>query len=112
MTFLEALEEIKRFYPIYQRVSDVAEIRVNKLLTPLNFFYVALIDYKGMALLSDIGMTADSFSTVEEQEWVSLCEKHHVSWIDWHIETEYEGIASLNNFLSVLEEASETMQGR
>ncbi len=85
---------------------------VPKLLTPVNYFYVALIDYKGMLLLSDIGTTVDSFETVEEEEWISLCEKHHVSWNNWHIEAKYEGIESLNNFLEVLEEASETMQGR
>ena len=112
MTFEQALKEIRQYYPIRRRVTDVAEIQVPKLLTPFNFFFVALVDFNGTPLLTDIATTVESFPDSTEKEWIALCDKHHVSWVDWHIECKYEGIQSLQNFLNVLDEASETMQNR
>ncbi len=112
MKFLDALEEIKAVYPIYQRVTDVAEIQVMKLLTLSDFYYIALVDNKGSAILTDIGVVSDLFDTVEEEEWRDICAKHHVAWEDWHIFCKYEGIQSLENFIALLDDVSESMEGR
>ncbi len=109
MRFLEALEEIKKHYEIYQRVNDVAEIQVHEYFTVNDLFYLALIDFEGKAILSDIGVTADIFPRSEEKQWIALCKKHGLEWVNYHIEKEYDGLKSLESFLNLLREAAETM---
>ena len=104
MTFNQAIEEIKKYYPIYQRALDVVEIKVSKLLNLCNYYFIALVSYNGTLILTDIATTVEVFPDVTENEWIEICKKYNMSWNDWHIECEYTGIESLNNFIKLLDD--------
>jgi len=106
MNLKQATELINKKYQTYQRVTDVVEIKVNKLLDLNNFYYIALVDMGDFLVLTDIAETANILDHIPEEKWVELCKKYNLKFNDWHIETRFNSIDDLDRFISLLDEAS------
>lgn len=106
MNLTEATQLINTKYPTYQRTNDVVEIQTNKLLDYNNYYYIALTTLNGKLILTDIAETANILNDITENCWKKLCSKHNIQFNDWHLECEFQSLKDLDNFISLLDEAS------
>lgn len=106
MNLNEAIQLINTRYKTYQRATDVVEIQVNKSLNLNNYYYIALTQFNGKLILTDIAETANILYDITEDQWKTLCEKYNITFNDWHLETEFKTLADLDRFIALLDEAS------
>ena len=102
MDYKQALEQVKQKYNIVEKACDMAEIVVNKNLDSFNLFYIAIADDDGQVILNDLACTCEVID-LPEQKFIDICNKHNVTFDDWHLSCKYESIDSLENYISCIQ---------
>ncbi|MBQ3494672.1 MAG: hypothetical protein IJA69_04585 [Clostridia bacterium] len=106
MKIKEALELIKQKYPIREKIDDFAEIVVDKMLNRFSYYYIAIHEEDGKCYLNDLANTCDAIA-LSEEEIKQICEKHNVSFDDWHLSLEYENVDSVEKLIACIDEIVE-----
>ncbi len=107
MNLLDAVKIVNTKYSTYQRTTDLVEIEVHKVLNENSFYYIALLKVGDGVILTDLAESAEVLCDVSKERWEELCKKHNVCFNDWHIETPFNSMKDLENFIALLDEVSE-----
>ena len=102
MQFLDALQLIRKHYNTLEHSEDIEIIKINKLLDFSNFYFIALIDDNGQAILSDMGKTGELIELPEEQ-WASLAREYNIDYSNYTLSTPINDIKDLYNFITLLD---------
>ena len=102
MQFLDALQIIRKHYNTLEFTEDIEIIKINKLLDFSNFYFIALINDNGQAILSDMGKTGELIELPEER-WGSLAKEYNINYSNYTLSTSINDIKDLYNFISLLD---------
>ena len=102
MQFLDALQLIRKHYNTLEYSEDIEVIKINKLLDFSNFYFIALIDNDGQAILSDMGKTGELIELPQE-EWSRLASEYDINYSEYTLSTPINDIKDLYNFITLLD---------
>lgn len=105
MQYLDALQLIRKHYNTIEFTKNIEIIKINKLLDFSNFYFIAVLEENGKAILSDMGRTGDLIKLPEEA-WTILAKKYNLEYKNYTLSTEIKDIKNLYNFILLLDEVS------
>lgn len=102
MQYLDALQLIRRHYNTIEYSSDIEIIKINKLLDFSNFYFIAVLEENGQAILSDMGKTGELIELPEEN-WSTLAKEYNINYSNYTLSIPMSDIKDLYNFISLLD---------
>lgn len=103
MNYEQAKQLIKTKWDIMEQTINATHIVVHKLLDGNSLYCIVLYNSDNGVILTDYGNTAELFDLSEEQ-FTQICAKHNLTFEDWQIETPFNGLEDVENFISALDE--------
>ena len=104
MTIQRAVLEISKKYKLKYENDKMYVFESDDMLNFYTYYWFALIEHNGKVLLTDFADTTQVFPDLEEKDFKEICERHGVSFNDWHIEIEYRSIEDVDNYYKVFDE--------
>lgn len=102
MQYLDALQLIRKHYNTIEYSENIEIIKINKLLDFSNFYFIALLEENGQAILSDMGKTGELIEKSKE-EWQTLAKEYDINYNDYVLSTPIKDIKDLYNFILLLD---------
>ena len=107
--FEQAIEEIKKDFPIRKLTTTYAQIETDILFDSYNYIFIGVLYEDGKVILIDNADYAQLMSWSEEEykEIENICKKHNLLFINWNIECDYISNQDVKNYLDCLLELKE-----
>ena len=105
----KALEEIKKEYPVRRMTTTYAQIESKILFDDYNYIFIGVLFEEGKIILTDMAEYAQICPWEDEDipELEKLCQKHGVTFKNYHIERLYHSNEDVKKYLDCLLELKE-----
>ena len=106
-----AIAEISKEFPTIRRVTTTyAQIDFDELFDWWNYIFIGVLyaKEKDQVILTDMADYAPLCKWEEEDlpEVEKICQKHNITFHNWHIECVYQSNQDIKNYLACLRELS------
>ena len=107
--FEQAIEEIKKVFPIRKLTTTYAQIETEDLFDSYNYIFIGVLFEGDKVILTDNADYAQLMPWCEEEykQIENICKKHNLSFKNWNIECEYHSNQDVKNYLDCLLELKE-----
>ncbi len=108
-SYEKALNAIKKDYPLRRMTSTYAQIEFDILFDSYNYIFIGVLSEDDKVILTDLAEYAQICPWEDEDipELEKLCQKHGVSFKNYHIERLYHSNKDIKQYLNCLLELKE-----
>ena len=104
MDFESVLNDIKKEYPLRRFTQTYAQIELDILFDGYNYIFIGVLDEDGKVYLTDFADYAPICNWEDEDivEVTKICQKHQISFRNYHIECIYHSNDDVKRYLKCL----------
>ena len=107
--FEKALEQIKKEFPVRQLTTTYAQIDTDILFDAYNYIFIGILFEDDKIYLTDGADYAQLCEWEDENipDIEKICQKHNITFVNYHIECFYNSNEDVKNYLECLLELKE-----